>query len=53
MIVEKEVRIEVPKKYLENENKGNFVKQMVVRLHKAVSNSFIGDIEPLLSKKTR
>ena len=50
---EKTVRIEVPKKYLSNENRGSFAKELNVRLHKVVSNTFIGDIEPLLSKKSR
>ncbi len=36
---------------MSNENKGNFVKEIKVNLHKIVKNSFIGQIEPLLSKK--
>ena len=52
-MVSKDVRIDVPKKFLSNENKGDFVKQMKVNLHKLVKNTFLGEIEPLLSKKNR
>ena len=47
------MKIEVPKKFLSNENLKDVVKEVTVKLHKLVKNSFVGEIEPLMSMKTR
>lgn len=49
----KDVRIEVPKKYLSNENQKEVVKEVTIKLHKLVKNSFLGHIEPIMSLKHR
>jgi hypothetical protein len=41
-MVSKTVKIDVPKKYLENENKGDLIKEMELNLHKVIRNTLFG-----------
>ena len=49
----KDVRIQVPKKYLANQNQKQIVKEVTIKLHKLVKNAFVGQSESILSVKAR
>ena len=44
VVESKEVRLEVPKKYLTNENQKEVVKEVTVNLHRLVKNALVGEI---------